>query len=114
MKRILTLAGVFAVAAALGQGVPAQAGETGVASIHSWVRVGGKTCLVDHYHDGSGSGSSRSAAQAAAIRSWAEFTTWEYGSSWGRYSLAVGKSMTCDRGMGSWSCNTSARACRGW
>ena len=114
MKRILTLAGVIALAASLGQGVPAQAGETGVASIHSWVKIGGKTCLVDHYHDGSGTGSSRASAQAAAIRSWAEFTTWEYGNSWGRYGLAVGKSMNCSGGGGSWSCNTSARACRGW
>ena len=87
MKQILTLAGVIALAASLGQGVPAQAGETGVASIHSWVKIGGKTCLVDHYHDGSGTGSSRASAQAAAIRSWAEFTTWEYGNSWGRYGL---------------------------
>ena len=114
MRQLLMLAGVFALAASLGQSAPVQAAETGVASIHSWVRVGGKTCLVDHYHDGSGSGASRGSAQSAAIRAWAEFTTWEYGSSWGRYGLAVGKSMNCDRGMSGWSCSTSARACRGW
>jgi hypothetical protein len=114
MTKFTTLAGVLALAATLVQGAPVQAAETGVASIHSWVRVGGKTCLVDHYHDGSGSGASKSAAQAAAIRSWVEFTAWEYGSSWGRYGLAVGKSMNCDRGMSGWSCSTSARACRGW
>ena len=114
MRQFLTFAGVFALAALLAPGAHVEASETGVAGIHSWVRVGGKTCLVDHYHDGSGSGSSRAAAQSAAIRAWAEFTAWEYGSSWGRYGLAVGKSMNCDRGMGSWSCNTSARACRGW
>jgi hypothetical protein len=113
MRKLLT-AGVFALAASLAQGAPVQASETGVAGIHSWVRVGGKTCLLDHYHDGSGSGASKAAAQASAIRSWADFTAWEYGSSWGRYGLAVGKSMNCSGGGGSWSCNTSARACRGW
>jgi hypothetical protein len=114
MRKLLTLAGAFAVAASLAQSAPVQASETGVAGIHSWVKIGGKTCLVDHYHDGSGTGASRSSAQAAAIRSWAEFTAWEYGSSWGRYGLAVGKSMNCSGGGGSWSCSTSARACRGW
>jgi hypothetical protein len=114
MTKFLTLAGVFAVAASLAQSAPVQASETGVAGIHSWVRVGGKTCLVDHYHDGSGTGATKGAAQAAAIRSWVDFTAWEYGSSWGRYGLAVGKSMNCDRGTSGWSCNTSARACRGW
>jgi hypothetical protein len=92
----------------------AQADETGVAGIHSWARVGGKTCLIDHWHDGSGSGSTRGGAEQAAIRAWTDFTAWEYGSSWGRYSLALGRSMKCDRGSGGWSCQTSARACRGW
>jgi hypothetical protein len=85
MRSLFALVGVFALAASLGQSQPAQADETGVASIHSWVRTGGKTCLVDHYHDGSGSGSTRGSAQAAAIRAWAEFTAGEYGTSWGRY-----------------------------
>jgi hypothetical protein len=114
MRKLLTLAGVLALAGPLAPSVPVEAGETGVAGIHSWVKIGGKTCLVDHYHDGSGTGASRASAQSAAIRSWAEFTAWEYGSSWGRYGLAVGKSMNCSGGGGSWSCSTSARACRGW
>ena len=114
MRQLLTLAGVFALAASLAQSAPVQASETGVASIHGWVRVGGKTCMVDHYHDGSGSGSTRGSAQSAAIRAWAEFTAWEYGTTWGRYGSAVGKSMNCDRGMSGWSCHTSARPCRGW
>jgi hypothetical protein len=114
MRPLFALVSVFALATALAQSAPARADETGVAGIHTWVRTGGKTCLVDHYHDGSGSGSTRGGAQASAIRAWAEFTSWEYGTSWGRYGLAVSKSMSCDHGMGGWSCSTSARPCRGW
>jgi hypothetical protein len=45
--------------------VPAHAQETGLAGMHEWVRIGGRTCLLDHYHDGSGSGLIR----AGALRS---------------------------------------------
>jgi hypothetical protein len=114
MRQLFVLVGVCALAATLAQSQPVQADETGVASIHTWVRSGGRTCLVDHFHDGSGSGRSRAAAQAAAIRAWAEFTSWEYGSSWGRWGLAAGKSVNCSGGGGSYSCSVSARACRGW
>jgi hypothetical protein len=90
----------------------ARADETGVAEIHTWVKVGRKTCMADHYHDGSGVGPTRGRAQAAAIRAWAEFTSWEYGSSWGRYSIAAGKKMTCTKNSPTWTCATEARPCR--
>ena len=35
--------------------------------------------MLDHYHDGSGTGSSRQQAERSAIVSWSEFTAWEYG-----------------------------------
>jgi hypothetical protein len=89
-----------------------QAEETGVAGIHTWVKVGRKTCLADHFHDGTGAGRTRAKAQAEAIQAWTDFTAWEYGGTWGRYSLAVGKSMSCSQSGGSWTCNTQARACR--
>ena len=84
----------------------------GSPGIHTWVRVGGKTCMVDHYHDGSGTGSTRARAQASAIRAWVDFTAWEYGRAWGSYAAAAGKSMSCNGSGGSWSCNASARPCR--
>ena len=93
--------------------VAAQGEETGVASIHSWVRVGRKTCMLDHFHDGSGSGRTRAQAEKAAIVAWTEFTAWEYGSPWGRYSLAVSKKMDCSQGSGAWNCAVQARPCRG-
>jgi hypothetical protein len=92
---------------------PAAAEETGVASIHPWVRMGHRTCLEGHFHDGSGSGPTRGLAQREAIRAWINFTAWEYGSSWGSYGLAVHKRMGCSGGRGNWYCSTEAIPCRG-
>lgn len=89
-----------------------QSAETGVAQIHSWVKVGRKTCLLDHFHSGSGTGSSRAQAEKSAIGSWSDFTAWEYGTPWGRYSNAVSKTMNCSQSGGSWSCQVDARPCR--
>jgi hypothetical protein len=111
MTRIEVLGCTLAVGVLIGVGAPVQAEETGVAGIHSWVKVGRKTCLVDHFHSGSGSGNTRSVAERQAIQSWADFTAWEYGSTWGRYTLAASKKMTCQRGD-SWSCFVEARPCR--
>jgi hypothetical protein len=86
--------------------------ETGVARIHAWTKVGSKTCMLDHFHDGSGSRPTRAQAERAAIRSWADFTAWEYGDAWGRYWVAVGKRMTCLPGSGGWTCTVKARPCR--
>jgi len=90
----------------------AESQETGLAEIHAWVRVGGKTCMLDHFHDGSGTGRTRAQAQRAAIRSWAEFTAWEYGDAWGRYSMAASRKASCSRESGSWRCTVEARPCR--
>src|SRR5262245_4607331 len=86
--------------------------ETGVAKIHAWVKVGSKTCMLDHFHDGSGNGPTRAQAERATIRSWADYTAWEYGDAWGRYSVAVSKQMTCSQRSGVWSCAVKARPCR--
>jgi hypothetical protein len=89
----------------------ARAEETGLASIHTWVKAGRKTCLADHFHNGSGNGATRALAERAAVQSWADFTAWEYGGSWGRYALAASKKMTCSRDE-NWSCDLEARPCR--
>jgi hypothetical protein len=91
---------------------PAVADETGMASIHSWRKVGRKTCLVDHEHSGSGTGATRKAAEASAISSWIGFTAWEYGSSWASYANAIGKKVTCSGGGNSFQCDLLATACR--
>ncbi len=102
---------VLVLSVLLGTAGMAQADETGIAGIHSWVKVGRRTCMTDHYHSGSGNGATRRLAEKAAIQSWTDFTAWEYGSSWGRYSLAASKSMNCDKSDG-WSCFVEARPCR--
>lgn len=106
----LTLAVLAGEAAAAAQVQESQ--ETGIAAIHAWVKVGRKTCMADHFHDGSGTGPTRAKAESAAIRSWTDFTAWEYGNPWGRYTNAVSKKMTCSRDGGSWSCAVEARPCR--
>jgi len=106
---------VCAAAVALGSLAPtgvAQAQDAGLAGLHDWVRVGGKTCMADHFHDGSGNGPTRAAAQAAAIRAWVDFTAWEYGSRWGSYANALSKTVSCSGAPGNYHCSVSARPCR--
>jgi hypothetical protein len=89
----------------------AGAEETGIAGIHSWVKMGRKTCMLDHFHYGNGRGPTRPQAERAAIQAWVDFTAWEYGSTWGRYSISASKKMTCER-SDDWSCDLEARPCR--
>ncbi len=102
---VLALGGLLAVVGL------ANAEETGIAGIHTWVKTGRKTCLADHFHNGSGNGETRPQAERAAIQSWVDFTAWEYGGVWGRYSIAASKKVTCARDE-SWSCDVEARPCR--
>jgi hypothetical protein len=106
-------ASALALLMAIGSsGTAAAADETGIAIIHSWVKIGRKTCFTDHFHYGSGRGPTQMHARAAAIDAWIWPTDLEYGSSWADYRLAVGKSMKCARSEGVWSCDTEARPCR--
>lgn len=106
--------GAFALALGLiGSTVSASASETGLASMHTWRKVGGKTCMADHYHTGNGSGTTRALAEKSAISSWADFTALEYGSSWASFKLAAGKQMNCTGSGTSWQCTINALPCRG-
>ena len=112
MRNGFYCAGALALGLILGSGDAAVAQDTGLAGMHTWVRVGGKTCLVDHFHDGSGSGPTRAAAQRGAMRAWSDFTAWEYGGRWGSYRASISKRMRCSGGPGNYSCETSSRPCR--
>jgi hypothetical protein len=92
--------------------IPAAASETGMASMHSWRKVGKKTCLSGHDHSGSGQGVNRKVAELEAIRSWSGFTDLEYGSTWANFNNAVSKTMRCNAGMGSVQCDVVAVPCR--
>jgi len=110
-----TLALVLAAVAATSVAVPVSyAQETGLAtSLHSSRREGGRLCLTDHWHYGSsGSHSSKAAAQRAAIASWQDFTNFEYGRSWARFSRAASRKVSCSPSGGGWSCDVEARPCR--
>jgi hypothetical protein len=102
-------AGVFLAGAAIA---PAAADDTGFAYAHDLRREGGRQCMSDHYHFGSGSGGSKAAAQREAIISWSSFTDFEYGSDWARWSRAAGKGITCSKGGGGIDCQVQARPCR--
>lgn len=91
---------------------PAIADQTGFASMHDQARVGGKMCMTDHYHYGSGSGGNKAAAQKDAIASWSSFTDFEYGSDWARFSKAIGKRISCSRSTSGVDCQVEARPCR--
>ena len=64
--------GVSALASsALAQGM-------GLEGLHDHRREGGKVCMVDHFHDGSGSGKTRKSAEADAARAWTEFGKYNF------------------------------------
>ena len=94
--------------------VPAMADQTGVAAIHEQRREHGRTCFVDHYHYGSSAGlATKRAALYAGIKSWADFTEFEYGSDWAHWRRAASKRVKCSQAgiHGPWSCDISARPC---
>lgn len=87
--------------------------ETGLDSLHAQVRIGSRICMLDHFHNGSSSGQpSRKHAEAVAIRTWVDFTVWEYGPPWGSWKLAETKRVSCSQTGGSWSCTLEARPCK--
>jgi hypothetical protein len=100
---MMTIAGISAVSA----------DDTGFAAIHAWkAEKGGRVCMADHFHDGSGTAATRKEAEASAKSSWMSFTIFEYGTDWGSYAMAVSQTMNCSNAGQSWSCSTSARPCR--
>ena len=103
----------YACAGMLALSLPAATAQAqGLDELHSKVRIGGRICMADHFHDGNGSGPTRAAAQRAAIRAWIDFTAWEYGNRWGSFGASVSKRMSCSGGPGNYSCSVSSRPCR--
>jgi hypothetical protein len=112
MMRGMLCVGPLAVIALVGISGAGLADESGLAGIHTWVRVGRKICMADHFHNGSGKGASRKQAEVAAISDWASFTSFEYGSSWGHFLLAESKGVACSKTGSEWNCDLEARPCR--
>lgn len=98
---------LLGIAASVG-GRTASADDTGFAYMHD---IRGR-CMTDHYHYGSGTGRTKAAAMRDAIGSWASFTALEYGSDWARWSKSAGKSASCSKDSGGFSCSISSRPCK--
>lgn len=102
----------LALCAALLTGVAANADDTGFATSHDLRKEGGKTCMAEHAHYGSGDARTKEAARASAIRSWAEFTAWEYGTDWARWGKSVSQKTGYVKAEKGWTANVESRPCR--
>lgn len=100
---------MFGLAMAAG---PASADESSLAYSHDLAQEGGRLCMSNHGHSGSGNGASKPAARAAAIRSWADFTNFEYGRAWASFSSAAGSSTRYTKEASGWSATVDARPCK--
>ncbi|MEL6375107.1 MAG: hypothetical protein AAFR04_14205 [Pseudomonadota bacterium] len=105
------LIGMGILASPVAMSGTAVAQDSGLAGMHAWTTVRGRTCMADHYHSGQGSGASKRGAMRAAIQAWRDFTGWEYGSRWASYRRAVSKGVSCGRAGSGWSCSVEARPC---
>ncbi len=110
-KTFMTVLVAFGGALALTAG-QALADDSGFAYSHDLRKEKGRTCMSDHFHQGGGSGSTRKAAEIDAIKSWQNFTDFEYGSDWARFSKAASKGMSCSQSSSGWECQLEARACK--
>lgn len=113
MLKIQSAAAVIIAAGLAALSTPASADDTGFAGSHAWAKVGGRTCFADHSHVGNGDGPTKPAALKAAIRSWADFTAFEYGSDWARYGLAASRNVSYTKAEKGWSAMVDARPCKG-
>ncbi len=91
---------------------PASADQTGLAAMHDMARVGGKMCMTDHTHYGSGQGANKAAAQKDAIGSWQSSrnsSTAATGHASARPSASASAALQSGSGV---DCQVEARPCR--
>ena len=110
MRTILAEMAIFAGSLMLPQVVTAD--DSGFAPSHTLRKERGYSCMADHFHTGSGEGKTKAAAQAAAIKSWAEFVVVEYGTDWARYGRAGSTAVHYTKSADGWSASIEARPCK--
>ena len=111
MKRVTIAAIPLAAFFVLGAG-HASADQSGMAGMHDQYVAKGRRCFTSHTHVGTGVLSrSKRQATASAARDWSAFTSFEYGSSWASWRVAVGKTVECERSGRGWLCEVQARPC---
>ncbi len=98
--------------AALALCATARADETGMASQNDLRKEGGRLCMADHAHTGSGTGKTKDAARRAANQTWYEYTAWEYGSDWARLGKAAGVKIRYTKEAVGWTATIDARPCK--
>lgn len=103
---LISAAAVCAVSSA------AWAEDSSLAASHDLRKEGGRTCMSEHTHTGAGTGASKPAARAAAVRSWIEFTNFEYGRAWASFANAAGQATRYTKEASGWSASVDARPCR--
>jgi hypothetical protein len=90
----------------------ARADDTGFAYSHDLKKESGRTCFASHAHSGIGEAKTKDKAQAAALKSWYEYTAGEYGSDWARWGRSAGQSVSYTKTADGWSANISSRPCK--
>ena len=88
------------------------ANDDGMAGMHGQRVERNKICFDDHSHAGGAEGKTKRAAHRDAIREWRSFTAWEYGSIWGSYKRAAGKTVEYTKAKVGWFARVIARPCR--
>lgn len=111
MTRKMICAAIAGLVLASGA-TPLMAGETGIASIHAWVRVGNKTCIANHWHFGNATAATKQQAEKTAINNWIVYTMYDYGSDWMHFRLGESKAVKCEKVVEGWACQAEARACK--
>ena len=91
---------------------PSAHAEDALAASHGLAKQGGRLCMVDHAHSGFGTGASKPAARAAAVKSWIDFTNLEYGRSWASYSASGSQKVTYTKEASGWGATVEGRPCK--
>jgi len=111
VKSLIALVAVSALS--ISGIVPTYADETGFINLHQLRRYGNYLCTATHEHTGNGTvQKNRKLAIRSAVRSWSDFTVWEYGSDWGKWKYARDKGVMCNGNRGSITCSVVARPCK--
>lgn len=100
----------IALLAAMSATVRAQDG--GLAEMHDLGKEGGKLCMTEHSHSGSGTGATKNAAKAAAVRSWIDFTNLEYGRAWASFANSASQKTSYTKEQTGWSATVEGRPCK--
>ena len=112
MKKGLGYASALALGLVMAPGGAAIA-QDGLAGLHSWVRVGGRTCMLDHFHDGSGSGSTVAAGAAGRHPGLDRLHGLGVRQPLGQLRrVHQQENVVLGRARGNYSCSVSSRPCR--